>query len=231
MLVESILTNLNFSWKWLFSNSFIFETKASGWNMVISDKVWDYFNEIDWICSNFYGLGMHCYQYNLYGYQNKNTLTVLNCIIWIMSLSMHETRIMILMLDYHFVFTSANRNSYFVMSDDYGLFFNVQCENVIDTICKHNLLNTKCIFYSTYNSWCRIRWNKKDRKYKITDNTIGDLNIDYLLMFADNCNFVITNDHCMINYRYFINIYLILQLHNHISDTNQISIYNYQKRR
>ena len=27
--------------------------------MVISDKVWDYFNKINWSCSNFYGLGLH----------------------------------------------------------------------------------------------------------------------------------------------------------------------------
>ena len=67
-LIESILTNLDLTWHWLFDNCFIFETKTIGANRVILNNVWGYFNMINLIYSNFYGFGRHCdCHYDSYG--------------------------------------------------------------------------------------------------------------------------------------------------------------------
>ena len=229
ILLESNLTNLNLTPKWLFSNSIRFETKAIGWNMVISDRLWDYFNKINWSCSNFCGLGLHYYQYNCYEYQYNITIILkIKRIQCRPSLLMHETSIMILLLHYYFAYFWMA----LVIDHDSGLFCNVECTNINNRICKYNLMNksrdnNKCIFYSTYDAGCGSRCDKKDEKSKTTDVMTGDLNIDYLVVAVDNCNFIMTNGDCVIIYGYFINIYLILVL----NINNRIDICcNYEKK-
>ena len=171
--IESNLTNMDLTWNWVFANCFRLETKAIGWNMAINNNVLSYFSKIDLVCGNFYGIVMqYCWQYDLYA------MIALQCI---MCLLMNETSIVILVLHYYFIFISAKRTPLCCMTLVICCDCNVRCNNI------NNLLNksfVKCIFYSTYGAWCRIRWNKKDEKYKSINNMIGDLNIGYLLVFA-----------------------------------------------
>ena len=202
-LIESNVTNLDLTWNWLFKNCFIFETKTIGANRVIRNNVLGYFNMINLIYSNFYGFGIHCdCQYDSYG------MIKLQCIMFLL-MYCYETSIimlLLLLLQYYFIVASSKRNSHFcvalVICYDYELTYNVSSNNINNTFNKYDLLNE-----SYDNNECRIRWNKRNKKYKIMNNVI-DSNIACLLVWIDDFNLIMANDNFAIQYRYFINIYL-----------------------
>ena len=158
--IESNLTNMDLAWNWVFANCFIFETKAIGRNMAINNNVLGYFSKIDLVCGNFYVISMqHYWQYDLYA------MIASQCMMYSL---MNETSIVILVFHHYFIRISAKRTPLccmtLVICCDYGLTCNVRSNNI------NNLLNesfVKCIFYSTYGAWCRIRWNKTMKNIKL----------------------------------------------------------------
>ena len=203
-LIESNPTNIDFDWNSVFRDSFILKMEAIEQNMIILDKVSGYLNMKNSIFSMFERcdtpVGIDYNVYNWYGYQHNIIVVKLQGIILIL---IYETRILSLVLYYHFsfIFTLSKSKSYFGMTmviNGYGgtiyTICNMECQNLACTIDKCNLSKElfdarvcNCVFYYTctiYNVEIDKIKNIKIRKIKSVDYTIG------VRVAADDCDFI-----------------------------------------